>query len=116
MLAASVKQDLEHLTSASQHCSVAVEFLVVHHDDHITQRPCQAHLVGLQQKRCGVVGVLQLDHTHFSQIHSVDVCWTNSLGCRFLCCVPSYLCKQDKPVQKERRQKKVLNTCVTAPS
>lgn len=71
MLAVPVKEDLEHLTGAGQHCPVSVKLLAVHHDDHVAQCAGQAHLICLVQQGIGVVGILELDHTHFSQIHNV---------------------------------------------
>ncbi len=72
MLAVPVKEDLEHLTGAGQHGPVSVELLAVHHDDHVAQRAGQAHLISFVQQGIGVIGVLELDHTHFSQIHNVS--------------------------------------------
>lgn len=105
MLAVAVKQDLKHLAGAGQHGPVSMELLAVHHDDHVAEGSCQTHLVGLLQQDRGVVGVLELDHTHFSQIHNVaEIRQANSLGSlSLLSSFFTYLRKQDK-VNLEREQ------------
>ena len=97
MLAAAVEKDLKHFAGARQHGPVSVELLGVHHDDHIAEGARQTHLIGLLQQAGGVVGVLELDQTHFSYVHygAVAVHEPDSWGSPFpFSFVFGYLCKK----------------------
>jgi len=65
--AAAMEQDLEHFAGAGQDGAVRRELLAVNRDDDITQGAGQTHLIGTLQKRAGVSGIVELEHTHICQ-------------------------------------------------